>query len=43
MCHLRQKSVTVPALYGRRKFSGNEIPNILESPIAMSEYPEKSK
>src|SRR5471030_2373441 len=43
MCQRRQKSVMDDAEYGRLKFSGSWKPNIRPSPIAMSEYPEKSK
>ena len=43
MCHRRQKSVTESAVYGCMKFSGYLNPNILPMPIAISEYPEKSK
>jgi len=43
MCQRRQKSVMDDAEYGRLKFSGSWKPNILPNPIAMSEYPEKSK
>jgi hypothetical protein len=43
MCHLLQKSAILLALYGEKKFIGNIMPNILAIPIAISEYPEKSK
>ena len=43
MCQRRQNSVTERAIYGYRKFSRNSNPNIRPRPMAISEYPEKSK
>src|SRR5579859_4724188 len=43
MCQRRQKSIIELALYGELKFAGNVTPKRRASPIAMSEYPEKSK
>jgi hypothetical protein len=43
MCQRRQNSVTDLDEYGRAKFSGRWIPNIIPSPRAMSLYPLKSK
>ena len=43
MCHLRQNSMMLVALYGEAKLIGRTTPNMRDSPIAMSEYPEKSK
>ena len=43
MCQRRQKSVIEVDLYGERKLVGNLNPNNKATPIAISEYPEKSK
>ena len=43
MCQRRQKSMMLVAWYGELKLNGNRTPMSSESPIAMSEYPEKSK
>ena len=43
MCHLLQNSVMLLEIYGNLKFSKKWKPNILPSPIAISEYPAKSK
>ena len=43
MFQRRQNSVSVVASYGQRKFSDMRNPNIRLNPIAMSEYPERSK
>ena len=43
MCQRRQNSMMLRALYGELKLSGRSMLNSRESPMAMSEYPEKSK
>ncbi|MCG3188205.1 MAG: hypothetical protein LKCHEGNO_00098 [Burkholderiaceae bacterium] len=43
MCHRFQKSIALVAFSGELKFIGKRMPNNLAAPIAMSEYPEKSK
>ena len=43
MCHRRQKSVSVLAARGQRKFSARSKPSSFPTPRAMSVYPEKSK
>ena len=43
MCQRRQKSVIEVDLYGVRKLVGNLKPNNKATPIAISEYPEKSQ
>ena len=43
MCQRRQNSVTDFEIYGKRKFTGIWNPNIFPSPIAIIEYPAKSK
>lgn len=43
LCHLRQNSVIERDVYGLLKFAGNVKPIIFPSPIAIREYPQKSK
>ena len=43
MCQRRQKSMMLVALYGELKLTGRRKPNMAAKPIAISEYPEKSK
>ena len=43
MCQFLQKSVTLSSLYGELKLIGSLIEKHLDIPIAISEYPEKSK
>ena len=43
MCHLLQNSTIDKLIHGLSKLIGSLKPNIKASPIAMSEYPEKSK
>src|SRR5258706_2244182 len=43
MCQRRQKSAIDTAWYGELKLSGNRIPKRSDRPMAISEYPEKSK
>ena len=43
MCHRRQNSIIEVALYGEEKLIGNRMPKSNAKPIAISEYPEKSK
>ena len=43
ICHLSQNSVIVTDLYGELKLRGISMLNIFASPIAISQYPEKSK
>ncbi len=43
MCQRRQNSVMLHEMYGMSKFSRSRKPSMRAMPIAMSEYPEKSK
>ena len=43
ICQHLQKSLKEVALYGDKKLSGSFIPKQSAKPMAISEYPEKSK